>query len=404
MIVSSSNVPHEDRALRVLIAADTFAPNVNGAARFAERLASGLAGRGHLVHVACPSADGAERVESFGEATVHRIRSRRIPVHEDFRICLPWQANAAAERILARVRPDIVHAQSHFLVGRAMLRAAERNGIPAVATNHFMPENLLAYAHLPRMLHRTAMRLAWRDLGRVFGTAATVTTPTERAAELLRDNGFPAPVRAVSCGIDTESYRGHGSVRPGTVLFVGRLDQEKRVEELLAAVARIEPGIAARVEIIGDGPCRAELERRSRELGIAERVTFHGFVSEQELRAAYARAEVFCMPGIAELQSLATLEAMSAGTAILAANAVALPHLVREGENGWLFTPGDVTELAEKLRAVLGTPGTSMRMGEASGRLAAGHALEKTLATFEEIYTAQLPAPREPARVLSPAA
>lgn len=384
--------------LRILIGADTFAPNVNGAARFAERLTAGLAARGHEVHVACPSPDGSAYTEPFQGATLHRVRSRRTPVHPDFRVSLPWQANRAVGDIVREVRPDVVHTQAHFLVGRAVVNQAHRAGVPVVATNHFMPENLFAYSHLPRWLHAAASRLAWRDLHRVYGRAAEVTAPTPRAVKLLHDNGFPGQAHAVSCGIDVDGYRDNGAVVPGTILFVGRLDEEKRVHELLTAAARITPLLPVRVEIVGEGACAAGLRALAERLGITDRVTFHGFVSEAELRAAYARAEVFCMPGVAELQSLATLEAMSAGTPVVAANAVALPHLVRDGHNGWLFTPGDIDGLAERLLRVLGDPAASARMGVASRTMVAAHSLSATLDTFERLYYAHtaVPAAAEP--------
>jgi len=95
---------------------------------------------------------------------------------------------------------------------------------------------------------------------------------------------------------------------------------------------------------------------------------------------------VFCMPGVAELQSIATLEAMAAGTPVVAADAMALPHLVRPGRNGWLYRPGDVTELSARLGALLRDPGLRRRMGAASRELVAAHDFENTLDTFESIY------------------
>src|SRR5205807_4445447 len=105
------------------------------------------------------------------------------------------------------------------------------------------------------------------------------------------------------------------------------------------------------------------------------RVRFLGFVSDEELRAAYQRCSVFCMPGIAELQSLATMEAMAAGKPVVAANAVALPHLVSPGDNGWLFEPGDIAGLAKALGAVLDSQETVARLGAASRRIIAAHDL-----------------------------
>jgi phosphatidylinositol alpha 1,6-mannosyltransferase len=365
--------------VRILLGADTFAPDVNGAARFAERLATGLAGRGHEVHVAAPSPTGPAGTEGFGDVTVHRVRSHRYPWHENFQVCLPWQAGPATADILRRVRPDVVHVQAHFVVGRGLAAAA--GDVPLVATNHFMPENLFAHARVPELLRSAAARWAWRDVRNVFGRADALTAPTPRAVELLTGaTGLPAT--AISCGIDAERYAG-GVERPDTVLFVGRLDQEKRVDELLRAVALV-PG--ARLEVVGDGTERAAWHRLADELGIADRVVWHGFVSEEDLVAAYRRCAVFCMPGIAELQSLVTLEAMAAGKPVVAADAMALPHLVRPGRNGWLFPPGDVDALAVRLRALLSDADTRRRMGAASHEIVGHHALATTLDAFEGLY------------------
>ena len=93
------------------------------------------------------------------------------------------------------------------------------------------------------------------------------------------------------------------------------------------------------------------------------------------------------MPGTAELQSLVTLEAMSASTPVLLADAMALPHLVRDGENGYLFTPNDSDDLAAKMARVLSLPADELAaMGKASRGMVENHSIERTLQTFEDIY------------------
>lgn len=170
------------------------------------------------------------------------------------------------------------------------------------------------------------------------------------------------------------------------MLFVGRLDVEKRVDELLRAFARLPRGLPADLEIIGDGTQREAWRRLAGELGLGDRVRFRGFVPELELLAAYGRSAVFVMPGVAELHSLVTLEAMSAGLPVVAADAMALPHLVRPGRNGWLYPPGDVDALAARLAQLLADPDLRRRMGAASRRLVARHDLSATLDAFEAVY------------------
>jgi glycosyltransferase involved in cell wall biosynthesis len=119
-------------------------------------------------------------------------------------------------------------------------------------------------------------------------------------------------------------------------------------------------------------------------------VTFHGRVEEEDLRALYSRASVFTMPSVAELQSIATMEAMASGLPVVAANAMALPHLVHDGENGYLFDPTSAADLAAKLTAVLtSAPEERLRMQKASLEGVRIHDIDRTLRTFEALYRGQ---------------
>ena len=125
-----------------------------------------------------------------------------------------------------------------------------------------------------------------------------------------------------------ELMRSRGDVTSARIFEYILEDEEKHIDDLLRAVALLRTPAPVRLQIVGDGSCRRGLEELAAELGIAEQVHFAGLVDEDELLDAYARADLFCMPSIAELQSLATMEAMSAGTPVLLANAMSLPHLV----------------------------------------------------------------------------
>ncbi|MBV2363821.1 glycosyltransferase [Streptomonospora nanhaiensis] len=387
------------RRLRVLMGTDTYPPDVNGAALFTARLARGLAERGVDLHMVCPSPDGAPRVAGAEGVVEHRLRSMPSLVHELVRLALPPGAPGHIDRLMRRLRPDAVHIQNHFIVGRLLLGAARRHGVPVVATNHFMPENLFAYLRCPPALRGALGAYAWRDFVRVYSQADRVTTPTRIAARLLRDKGFHRAVEAVSCGTDLDRFRplaGGAAARSAvrarlgvpdrpTMVFVGRLDAEKNIADLVEALPHVTaPG--AQLVVAGSGSQRRHLEALAAEHGVADRVHLLGHVPNGDLPDVYHSGDVFTIAGTAELQSIATLEAMASGLPVVAADALALPHLVRPGHNGYLYQPGAAGELAKYVSEILAAPEERARMGRACRRRAARHDHQVSCARYEEIY------------------
>ncbi|WP_424937008.1 MULTISPECIES: glycosyltransferase [Bacteria] len=379
--------------LTILLGCDTFAPDINGAARFAERLAAGLVQRGHDVHVVAPNQayrTARARTEVIeGEAmTLHRLPSVRWPPHDWLRFVWPWRSKHYARKVLDEVRPDVVHIQSHIVIGRGLSRIAHRRGIPVIATNHVMAENILDHTTLPEFLNRLFVRLAWGDAQRTLRLTRAITTPTRKAADFLERTIDVGEVIPVSCGIDRSQYEPMIAPREkNRIIFVGRLTAEKQIDVILRAITTLDPGLDVSFDIVGGGDQRKSLENLTRELGLGDRVVFHGRISDVQLRALYSRASVFAIASIAELQSIATMEAMASALPVVAADAVALPHLVHDGENGYLFPPGDVGALADRLTRVLtADPAEYERMQRASLDGVIVHDITRTLDTFEALY------------------
>ncbi|WP_223690461.1 glycosyltransferase [Leifsonia poae] len=380
------------KPLTVLIGADTFAPDVNGAARFAERLAAGLVARGHDVHIIAPAASrkhGTWIEEHEGQTmTAHRLYSWRWYPHDWLRFAMPWRIKQNSARVIDEVKPDVVHFQSHIVVGRGLSIEAQKRGIRIIGTNHFMPENMLEFTMIPKGIQEWAIGLAWKAAKRTFGRAEAVTTPTRKAAEFLEKFTGLRNVHAISCGIDAANYTPDFEPRTANrILFVGRVTGEKQIDVLLKAVKLLPSALDARLEIVGGGDQLKNLQHLAETLGIADRVTFTGYVTDEELREAYTRASVFAMPSIAELQSIATMEAMASALPVVAADAMALPHLVHDGENGFLFKPGNADDLANRLEHVLTLPQDKLNLlKNASLRIVAAHDIQTTISTFENLY------------------
>lgn len=379
--------------MRILIGGDTFPPDVNGSATFSRSLAAGLAARGHDVHIMAAATPG--KVGTFIERhsgqdlTVHRLYSWRWYPHPWLRFMIPWRVKANAERIVRRIKPDAIHFQSHIIAGRGLATAAVKHGIRLVGTNHTMPENMLQHvAILPNFMLGWLTRIQWASARKWFEKADEVTAPTRRAADFFELHTGLTGVHAISCGIDSRDYVADFSPRTKNIVtFLGRLDEEKHVQELLVAVTKLDPELDVQVQIVGDGEVKRQLESTARELGIADRTTFTGKVSYDELRAALTRSTVFGMPSRAELQSIATMEALASGLPVVAANAMALPHLVHPGENGYLYEPGDIDAFAAHLTTVLtAKPKELERLKRGALRTVVAHDIQRTIDTFEALY------------------
>ena len=381
-----------DQNKKIIIAADTYPPDINGSAHFSARLAHGLANKGYEIHVIAPSPiKGPSYSSSVDGLTEHRLHSHAVSNHQTFRLCLPWQIKKEIRYLFDTIKPDVVHVQCHYLIGRLVVNEAVSRTIRLIATNHFVPECLSPYLPFPQWINNKIAQISWRDIGRVFKKADKVTTPSSLAIKPLEERAGLAEVIPISNGVDlSKFYRAnipHIKSTTPTILFVGRLDPDKNIPILLEALKHLQNELIVHLNIVGHGLMRKELEDKAVAMGIQQQIHFLGSVSENELREAYQRATVFCMPGAVELQSIATLEAMASACPVLLAEAMALPLLIDNNKNGYLFNPQDSLDLAEKIKKIMQLSSEQLEaMGNASYQLVQKHHIENTLEAYERLY------------------
>ena len=385
--------------MKIAMAGQTWGP-VNGPGVFARRLAKRLAQRGHQILAIIP-APGIEFKWSLNDGvTLAQIPAIRVPFYPEIRI-----TPAPLRTILKtfeKFRPDLLHIQDHYLLSRGALTAACSMGIPVIATNHFLPANILPHVPLATRCPpaaRLAETFLWRSLIEVLERTKLVTTPTKTAAAMLRPHLGQMPVRAISCGIDLDQFRppatrertiarSHWRIDPCEVVFtyVGRLDFEKRVDVMVHAMARVQHP-AVRLFVVGQGQQRSRLRRLIRSCRVGERVALLGFLEHSRLLSLLHASDFFAMPGDAELQSIATLEAMATGLPVLAANACALPEIIENGINGALFEPGAAGEAAQKIECLAKQRNDHWgSMSSASLDRVAAHSLDLTVSSYETVY------------------
>lgn len=371
--------------MKIVLATDNYYPNINGASVFAMRLARKLKDRGHEVLVIAP---GASHKTQYSEHDGVRIFGLTSFPFKGIWIPYPLFVARKIRKALKDFQPDIVHLQCHFLVGRATFLEARKLKIPVVGTNHFMPENLSHYLHLPKPLEHLLNRLAWKHFCRTYRHLARITSPTRTAANLLNNVGLNREVMVISNGIDLSRFHPskRKTLKQPTLVFVGRLDKEKHIEQVILALHQVKDRIDMEFHIGGKGAQKKYLQALVKKFGLEERVKFLGFVPDGDLPILYASADCAVTAGIAELQSISSMEAMACGLPVIAVNAMALPELVSDGENGFLFEPGDIRGLGEALVKVFSDEHLRRRMSQKSLELIAEHDINKVVSDFENLY------------------
>ncbi|MAL27555.1 MAG: colanic acid biosynthesis glycosyltransferase WcaL [Croceicoccus sp.] len=188
---------------------------------------------------------------------------------------------------------------------------------------------------------------------------------------LFSDPAHWERLHIVHCGVDPDRYdpahiRDPGREAGRNVLFIGRLAAAKGVPILLDAFARLHAAHPdARLTLVGDGPARPVLEARARDLGLGGAVRLTGALSQDEVTAELARADLFALPSFAEGVPIVLMEAMAAGLPVLATAIAGIPELVEDGVSGRLVAPGDTSGFAAAMADLLADPARARAMGRA---------------------------------------
>ena len=383
--------------MKILLATDTYFPHVNGTAIFIHRLARTLAGRKHQVYVIAPSQTlgNTVTVDDAG-VTVYGLHSMPIPNYPKFRLSLPLFSKKTVRKILTEINPDIVHLQQHFIIGKAVFNVARELNIPIIGTNHFLPDNLTPFAHLPKPIEEKIAKYGWGQFVKIFNEIEIITTPTASAAKIIKNVGLNKNVIPVSNGIDLKTFKPRNNKgflkktfrvpNRKILLAVGRLDKEKQLDLVLGAMPQVLEKCDIQLIITGVGSLGNKLKALAQDLKITDHVTFTGFVNDEDLPFVYNCADVFVIAGLAELQSLATMEAMASGLPVIAADARALPELVHNGKNGYLFKSDDKNMLAKHIIKLMQDDKLRKKMGQASLEMIKQHDQDKTIEKYETLY------------------
>lgn len=393
--------------MRVLLVSWEYPPVVvGGLGRHVHALATQLAATGHevVVLVRRPAGSDAVTHPTLDETTdgVRVLAVAEDPAHLEFeRDMVAWtlaMGHAMLRAALTRLsgwRPDVVHAHD-WLVAHAAIALADVLGVPLVATIHATEAGRYA-GWLSSPLSRQVHSVEWW-LARRADVLITCSGAMRDEVAGLFDLD-PGPIAVLHNGITPRAWR----VRPDRLaaararyaprdepllLYFGRLEYEKGVHDLIAALPRIRrahPG--TRLIVAGTGTAADMLFTSARTHRVRRSVAFLGHLPDDELVAALAAADAVVLPSRYEPFGIVALEAAAAGAPLVASTAGGLGEVVVDGETGVSFPPGDVAALARAVGTVLTDPSAATRRARnARARLGADFDWAQIAAGTARVY------------------
>lgn len=366
-------MPGSDEPIRILRVIARL--NMGGPAIHVSSLAAGLEPRGYETTLVAGSLARGEDSMAFLAERLD-IPVRTIP--ELQREVSPIDDARSVRRmreIIRELRPHILH--THTAKAGAIARAAalvSGAARPAILVHTFHGHVLKGYFDPVRTAFFKEVE---RSLARV--TDALVAVSPEVRDELVAAGiaprekfsvirlGIPLEERLGDATADLDYRRLYGISESAFVVgWVGRMTDVKDTDAVLEIVgAARDRGLEAVLVMVGDGPDRVRLEQLAHDIGIARSTFFVGY--QPEVAGYYRLFDAFLLPSVNEGTPVSAIEALASGTPVVATRVGGVPDVVRDGEDGFLFEPGDTDGAAERL-ALLASDATLRSALGASGR------------------------------------
>ncbi len=353
---------------------DLSNPFAGGAEVHLEELLRRLVRYGHEVTLFCSGYQNC-----LPEETIEEIRIIRRGNRYNFNLIAPFHLR----RLVKKNRFDIL--------------VEDINKIPFYTPLYLKLKTLVVVPHLfattvfqeINFVLGTYIYLAERPLVPIY-RGMPFNVISESTAEDIAERGVPRDsISVIHCGINRQVYSRDTNVpkyeRP-TILYLGRIKKYKSIQHLIKAFALVKKEVPdARLMVVGNGDYLDKLKSLSRSLGLSADVEFPGFVSLENKVERMRRAHVAVLPSLKEGWGLTNIEANAVGTPVIAANVPGLKDSVQDGQTGFLYAYGDITELARKIVTILTDDNLRAKLEKVGLQWADGFNWDKAAKKFEAL-------------------
>ncbi|MFP4017541.1 MAG: glycosyltransferase family 4 protein, partial [Halanaerobiales bacterium] len=313
---------------------DSYKPYLSGVVKSIETFSKELEKLGHKVYIFAPDYPNVEKQKG-----VYRFISIPVFAQNDFRLAIPISNNILAE--IKKLKIDIIHTHSPFLMGQLARYVSKKSGVPLVFTYHTLYDKYIHYFPFARKMARGFVN---KYCNEYCQACDLVISPSEFVKTRLIKKGITVPIVTIPTGIDLETYHlgGGGNIRKEyglsgddkILLYVGRLAQEKNIPFLLKVFKQISDRDNIYLILVGSGPEYTSLQKEAENLNISNQVIFAGGQQPARVVEFYLDADIFVFPSLTETQGLVILEAMAGGLPVVAVDAAGSTSIIEDGENG----------------------------------------------------------------------
>ncbi len=401
--------------MKVLVAASSAFPRWGNdpIPAFVHDLSVGVKERGADVAVLVPHHPGAKRFEIVDGMRVYRFsyffpsRLERLCYGGGIlpnikrsvlaRLQLPFLVAAelfSLFAVAAREKPDIIHAHWILPQGFTAALAGKLLKIPVVITAHagdVFPLNKPLF----RMLSKFSLNAASAVTVNSSFTKAAVEKIASRTAKVI-PMGVDLKLFSSSTASAAAAIRKKCGVgrNEKMLLFVGRLAEKKGVRYLIAAMASVLKRYPnCKLVIVGDGPEKAALAGQSQQLGLSSSVVFAGSIPNQQLPSFYRAADVFVLPSIVDKSGdteglgVVLLEAIAAGTPVVASKVGGIPDIVIDNKTGLLAEQKNPGRLAAAITSLLESPQLGKRLAASARKhIEKAYSWDRVAGQFASIF------------------
>jgi len=383
--------------MRICLYTSTALPKLGGQELVVDALARCFTADGHHVVVLAPRPRRGQSADmkSLPYATVWhpRFRSTRWGVG-----WYRWWLS----RLHAAEQFDVIHCHDIYPTGYVASCARSLRTVPLVITSHggdVAPDGLLA--RKPQLLARYVAALCRAD------AVIAISSYTEQR---VREIHWPVRcLQRIPNGVDL-SLLGRPAARPGQIpphiqpgkylLFLGRLERRKGVDDLIVSLPRGEQGGGLPLVIAGDGPERKDLQRLAAQTGLSDRCWFAGAVTGDVKTWLLQNSYCLVVPSrLSEAFALVVLESYAAGRPVIATALPGLQDLIRPGQTGWLVPPENRAAMAAAIAEAIAQPERVAQMGRQARSLAEDYGWPRIARRHLALYEQLSPSRRmQPAR------